>query len=333
MNTFTWPLEFNKPVAVTEEILGHGMLVVQGVHICEGSSKARVFVTVNGEKFVVACLDPTRRVSTKLQLNITCENGEVQFSCSQGAKVVLTGSVEMDSCCDNHEHDHNDAETSDVEVEGEDMSEGEEVSDESEGDLEEVSDEYDEEEEDDEEEDEEEESGSEAIIESSEDEEMSDEESVDAAPVTPPTKKVTFNPKEQGPHKPAPVTPQESPLKPAIKQPESKVGQTLALPGGLKYTILREGRGPVATYGKRVNVKYDGSLASNGKRFDKGVIKFKLGAGEVIAGWDKGVKDMRVGESRRLLIPAHLGYGKQGAPPAIPGNATLVFDVDLINIM
>ena len=75
-------------------------------------------------------------------------------------------------------------------------------------------------------------------------------------------------------------------------------------------------------------VKYCGKLLS-GKQFDAGDITFRLGAGEVIKGWDLGVAGMRVGAKRKLRIPPHLAYGKRGAPPTIPGNATLLFDVEL----
>ena len=118
---------------------------------------------------------------------------------------------------------------------------------------------------------------------------------------------------------------------PVEQKQVSKVGTTVTIKGGLKYTILREGSGPVATNGRRVKVNYVGCLASNGKKFDKGQIQFKLGGGEVIQGWDLGVAGMRVKESRRLLIPAHMGYGSRGAPPAIPPNATLAFEVELLD--
>jgi len=119
---------------------------------------------------------------------------------------------------------------------------------------------------------------------------------------------------------------------PATGAPAAKK-QTL--PCGLKYEVVKASTSPKAakaTRGRQVQVRYDGRLASSGRRFDKGVIRFKLGAGEVIKGWDLGVDGMCVGEKRRLLIPASLGYGSRGAPPDIPPNAALTFDVELIKV-
>merc|ERR1712226_1838909 len=118
-----------------------------------------------------------------------------------------------------------------------------------------------------------------------------------------------------------------------VSAPPTKKTATLA--GGLKYEVISagSGNGPKATRGRKVQVKYDGRLASNGKRFDKGLIPFKLGAGQVIKGWDLGVEGMQVKEKRKLLIPPQLAYGRSGAPPDIPPNATLVFDVELLKVM
>jgi peptidylprolyl isomerase len=86
--------------------------------------------------------------------------------------------------------------------------------------------------------------------------------------------------------------------------------------------------GTPAVRGQSVRVRYTGWLA-DGRQFDAGIYPFTLGAGQVIAGWDEGIAGMRVGERRRLLIPPTLGYGAQGNGP-IPGNAVLVFDVELL---
>ena len=89
--------------------------------------------------------------------------------------------------------------------------------------------------------------------------------------------------------------------------------------------------------GKRVFVHYAGVAWSNGKEFDASwnrgdTFDFRLGAREVIEGWDKGVAGMRVGGRRRLTIPPHLGYGSRGAGGVIKGGETLVFVVDLMNV-
>jgi FK506-binding nuclear protein len=117
-----------------------------------------------------------------------------------------------------------------------------------------------------------------------------------------------------------------------VKVPETPgVGSRHVLPSGLEFEVLKLGKGTTAAArGKTVEVKYEGRLAKTGKRFDKGTIKFRLGAGEVIKGWDDGVKGMLAGERRRLLVPARLGYGSRGAPPDIPPNAALVFEVEFL---
>ena len=99
---------------------------------------------------------------------------------------------------------------------------------------------------------------------------------------------------------------------------------------------LKQGAGMEAQSGKSVTVHYVGTL-TDGKKFDssrdrgKG-FSFRLGAGQVIKGWDQGVSGMKVGGLRRLTIPAHLAYGERGFPPVIPPNATLVFEVELLDV-
>lgn len=101
-------------------------------------------------------------------------------------------------------------------------------------------------------------------------------------------------------------------------------------PGGLVATILAPGNGKTAQNKKKITMKYVGTLASNGREFDRGKISFRLGAGEVIRGWDVGCAGMAVGERRQLFIPAKLGYGRSGAPPDIGPNADLNFDCTLL---
>ena len=109
---------------------------------------------------------------------------------------------------------------------------------------------------------------------------------------------------------------------------------------GLKYVDLKLGTGDEAKKGMTVTVHYTGWLYSNGRRgakFDSSVDRgqpfgFKLGAGEVIRGWDEGVAGMKVGGKRELFIPPNLGYGSTGAGGVIPPNATLDFEVQLLKV-
>ncbi|KAJ2723925.1 peptidylprolyl isomerase fpr3 [Coemansia sp. Benny D115] len=115
---------------------------------------------------------------------------------------------------------------------------------------------------------------------------------------------------------------------------KKKGGKRLELSGGLIAEIQKEGEGAGAKNGQRVGMYYIGKL-TNGKVFDQNTkgkpFWFRLGAGEVIRGWDKGILGMKRGGERRLTIPAAMAYGKRGAPPDIPGNATLVFDIRLVD--
>jgi hypothetical protein len=107
-------------------------------------------------------------------------------------------------------------------------------------------------------------------------------------------------------------------------------------PSGLRYQDVQQGEGAEAVADRTVSVHYTGWLP-NGEKFDSSrdrnePFSFTLGAGQVIAGWDEGVAGMKVGGRRKLVIPADLGYGTAGAPPAIPPGATLVFDVELLDV-
>jgi FKBP-type peptidyl-prolyl cis-trans isomerase len=111
---------------------------------------------------------------------------------------------------------------------------------------------------------------------------------------------------------------------------------TQTVEGGLKIEDIKAGSGAEAQPGKRVVVHYTGTL-TDGTKFDSSVDRgqpfdFPLGAGRVIQGWEKGVAGMKVGGKRKLVIPPEMGYGERGAPPVIPPNATLVFEVELLEV-
>ena len=114
----------------------------------------------------------------------------------------------------------------------------------------------------------------------------------------------------------------------------------ITTPSGLQYEDVREGTGAEATAGRQATVHYTGWLYEGGqagKKFDSSKDRdapfvFPLGKGRVIRGWDEGVQGMKVGGMRRLVIPPDLGYGARGAPGAIPPNATLLFEVELLGV-
>jgi FKBP-type peptidyl-prolyl cis-trans isomerase len=108
------------------------------------------------------------------------------------------------------------------------------------------------------------------------------------------------------------------------------------MPDGLQYTDEQVGTGAEATTGKTAVVHYTGWLM-DGTKFDSSVdrnqpFSFPLGAGQVIKGWDEGVVGMKVGGKRILIIPPQLGYGSRGAGNVIPPNATLKFEVQLLDV-
>src|SRR3954451_21380502 len=119
--------------------------------------------------------------------------------------------------------------------------------------------------------------------------------------------------------------------KPAITVPKGKAPKKLVIKD------LKVGSGPAAQLGQNVQVQYVGVSFKNGRQFDASwdrgePFSFQLGAGQVTPGGDQGVAGMKVGGRRQLVIPPALAYGKQGSPPAIGPNETLVFVIDLLDV-
>lgn len=122
----------------------------------------------------------------------------------------------------------------------------------------------------------------------------------------------------------------------SAKNKDNNMPDNITTPSGLKYQILKAGRGESPSIGKTVTVHYTGTL-EDGSKFDSSrdrgtPFSFKIGIGQVIKGWDEGVGSMKVGELRKLVIPPELGYGSRGAGDVIPPNAILIFDVELLGI-
>ena len=120
------------------------------------------------------------------------------------------------------------------------------------------------------------------------------------------------------------------------KELQSLAEGALETESGLKYLILHEGDGEKPQPGDTVSVHYSGFLV-DGSKFDSSLdrnkpLDFVLGKGQVIKGWDEGVSLLNVGTKAKLIIPPDLGYGKRGAGRVIPPDATLIFDVELMEI-
>lgn len=124
--------------------------------------------------------------------------------------------------------------------------------------------------------------------------------------------------------------------KPAVDKSAAAAANAVKTASGLSYVDLVAGTGPSPVAGKAVKVHYTGWL-ENGTKFDSSVDRgepfiFNIGAGQVIQGWDEGVMSMKVGGKRKLIIPSQLGYGSAGAGGVIPPDATLIFEVELLDV-
>lgn len=129
----------------------------------------------------------------------------------------------------------------------------------------------------------------------------------------------------------------------AVTQVNEIAGETLEVAPGLSATIVKKGHGRVAEAGDFVEVHYTGwlhdtaAVDNRGAKFDSSVDRgekfhFKLGAGQVIKGWDQGVAGMLIGEKRVLTLSPDMGYGSRGAGDVIPPDATLIFEVELFGL-
>ena len=132
----------------------------------------------------------------------------------------------------------------------------------------------------------------------------------------------------------APVSAQNA--RPNTSAPTKVTGDGVKTASGLQYWDIIVGTGAEAKQGSHVKVHYTGWLTT-GKKFDSSVdagkpFPFTIGRGEVIKGWEEGVAGMKVGGKRQLRIPPELAYGQQGYPGAIPPNATLIFDIQLLAV-
>ena len=113
-------------------------------------------------------------------------------------------------------------------------------------------------------------------------------------------------------------------------------GDTVTTESGLQYIVVASGDGASPKQGQVVSVHYTGWF-TDGNKFDSSVdrgepIRFPLGTGQVIPGWDEGVALMKIGDKRRFIIPSDLAYGERGHPAGIPPNSTLIFDVELVDV-
>jgi len=125
-----------------------------------------------------------------------------------------------------------------------------------------------------------------------------------------------------------------------FQQPAAAAGEAMTTESGLKIVDTVEGTGSSPTKGQKCVMHYTGWLYKDGEKgakFDSSVdrgqpFEFTIGVGQVIGGWDEGVASMKVGGKRTLIIPPELGYGARGAGGVIPPNATLIFDVELLDV-
>lgn len=160
----------------------------------------------------------------------------------------------------------------------------------------------------------------------------------ETSPVADATPAEAASPTEAGDKMSGPPLPPPGPKAPGDfdKKPFKGNGKVVKTASGLQYEDMTIGKGATAEPGKTCSMHYTGTL-TDGTQFDSSrdrnePFPFQLGAGQVIPGWDEGVAGMKVGGRRKLIIPYAQAYGEAGRPPTIPPKATLVFDVELMDV-
>ncbi|KAF0311437.1 FK506-binding nuclear protein [Amphibalanus amphitrite] len=301
----------------------------------------------------VPALVPAETASAKKKKAVEAGQGDIEIPVKRKGSPVKE-SPQKKSKLQNDvkvQEDEDDDDDDDDEDDEDDEDEGEEEEDED-GEDEEVEEGFSDEDDDDDDEDDDEDDDDEDDDDEDEDDddEDEDEEKVDEPPIplkktkSPAAKKeeVKANgvakaedtPKKQkkGAEQ-AQKTPVQEEKKKAAQTPKS-AKKTIA--GGVMIEDIIVGEGQVAKRGRPVSVYYVGRLKQNNKQFDQTTagpgFKFRLGAKEVIKGWDVGVEGMKVGGKRRITCPPHMAYGARGSPPVIPPNSALVFEVTLKNV-
>ncbi|KAI8051683.1 hypothetical protein BDF22DRAFT_691730 [Syncephalis plumigaleata] len=294
-----------------------------------GNERSSVIAVVDGKEYVLCNLIPNKIEQQPLDV-IFSMGEEITLYVTGKNEVFLTGNYIPDADGDDEEDDEDDEEIDSDEL---DMDSDEELDSEEEAKLLKLIAQDDED-----------------IEYSDEDEEEEEEEE---KPV--PVKKVkeVANTKRKAEEVPVQTSKEKKNKKekkekkentaasePAVKKEEDKKSKATKsnrkeLSNGLIIEDVETGTGPKATKGKRLAMRYIGRLM-NGKVFDQNTkgkpFNFKLGKGEVIKGWDQGIDGMQLNGKRRLTIPPKLAYGARGAPPDIPANATLQFDIQLVGI-
>ncbi|KAJ1790284.1 peptidylprolyl isomerase fpr3 [Coemansia sp. RSA 2399] len=303
--------------------------------------RTSVVATVDGKDFVLCSLTPGKIEQQPLDLWMT-EGEEITFESNGNNEIHLTGNFvyedeedeDEDGPCDFNYEKFDPAELQEMVAEG--LIDPNRLLDLASSDEEEEDEDYDSEDAEVDDRIIELTAAEEQMLEDEGETSSSDNEEVEQQPKKKPVKEVKIKKQAEKKRKEAEAEEEdaEASAKKAKKEKKEKAVAPLKLQGGVVAEVKEEGTGQGVKKGARVGMYYIGKLTS-GRVFDKNVkgkpLWFRLGAGEVIKGWDVGIVGMMKGGERRLTIPAAMAYGKRGAPPDIPANATLVFDIRLVD--